>query len=62
VLILKGTNFERQLSEKSELYSDLSAKQFKEFKKNKDVLSKSEIDVLQKIAQIKRKEDPSWGV
>ena len=57
-----GVNFERQLSEEEELYSDLSAGQFKEFKKNKEVLTREEIDVLQKIAQIKRKEDPSWGV
>lgn len=59
---LPGTNFERQLSDENELYSDLSPGQFREFKKNKDLLSKDEVEVLQKIAQIKRKSEPTWGV
>jgi hypothetical protein len=40
----------------------MGAKQFSEFKKNKDLLSREEIEVLQKIAQIKRAKDPTWGV
>ncbi|MBM3247503.1 translation initiation factor IF-2, partial [Candidatus Pacearchaeota archaeon] len=59
---LPGVNFERQLAEKEFLYSYISAGQFREFKKNKDVLSKSEIDILQKIAQINRAREPTWGV
>ena len=59
---LTGTNFERQLKDKTFLYSDLSAGQFKEFKKNKELLSKEEIEVLQKISQIKRAKEPTWGV
>lgn len=59
---VSGVNFERQLKEKNFLYSDISGKMFKEFKDNKDLLSKDEIDVLQKIAQIKRAKDPTWGV
>ena len=59
---LPGTNYERQLANENYLYSGLSAGQFREFKKNKELLSKGEIEVLQKIAQIKRKEDSTWGV
>ena len=59
---VSGANFERQLKDKIYLYSDLSSRQFKEFKKNKELLSRDEIDVLQKISQIKRKAEPTWGV
>jgi translation initiation factor 5B len=59
---LPGVNFDRQLTDEKELYSDLSEGQFKKFKENKDLLSSEEVAVLQKIAQIKRKEKPTWGV
>jgi len=59
---LPGITFSRQLKETKELYSNLTSKQFKEFKKNKDLLTQSEIQTLQKIAQIKRKNNPTWGV
>jgi len=61
-LSLPGTNFERQLTETNYLYSDISEKQFKKFKDNKDLLSQSEIQTLQKIAEIKRKDKVTWGV
>ncbi len=57
-----GVNFERRMKSVNELYSNISGKQFKTFKKNKDLLSQSEIKALQEIAEIKRKEDASWGV
>jgi len=59
---LPGTNFERQLTETKNLYSDLSEKQFRHFKDNKDLLTQEEIQTLQKIADIKRKEKVTWGV
>ncbi len=59
---LPGINFERQLKETSELYSNLSEHQFREFKENKDILSREEIQTLQKIAEIKRKKKATWGV
>ncbi len=59
---LPGTNFERQLKEINNLYSDLSEKQFREFKENKDLLTTDEMQALQKIAEIKRKEKQTWGV
>ncbi len=59
---LPGITFDRQLQDTNELYSNLSANQFQEFKKNKELLTQDEVQILQKIAQIKRKENPTWGV
>jgi translation initiation factor 5B len=59
---LPGINFERQLTDTKNLYTDLSEKQFRHFKDNKDLLTQEEIQTLQKIAEIKRKEKVTWGV
>jgi translation initiation factor 5B len=59
---IPGVNFERRLASKKFLYSDLGESQFREFKKNKDLLSPSEIKILQEIAEIKRKEKSEWGM
>jgi len=59
---IPGVNFERQIKDLKFLYSDISEKQFKVFKKNKDLLSQNEIKVLQEIAEIKRKKKADWGV
>lgn len=59
---LPGITFDRQLKDTSYLYSNLSENQFREFKKNKNLLSSEEISVLQEIARIKRKQKPTWGV
>ena len=50
---LPGVNFERQLKEKEFLYSDISPNQFKNFKKNRELLSSKELSLLQEISQIK---------
>jgi len=60
-LSYSGTNFERQLADKKYLYSQLSESQFKSFKKNKDLLSESEIKAIMEIAEIKRKKKSDWG-
>ena len=59
---LPGVNFERQLNETNTLFTDMSDGQFRKFKDNKDLLTQGEIQVLQKISQIKRKTNPTWGV
>ncbi|MDP3027574.1 MAG: translation initiation factor IF-2 [Nanoarchaeota archaeon] len=59
---LPGVTFDRQLVEIKELYSDINEYQFRNFKENKDILTQDEIKALQEIAQIKRKEKPTWGV
>ncbi|MBT3405226.1 translation initiation factor IF-2 [archaeon] len=59
---LPGVNFERVLGDKKFLYSELGASQFKQFKKNKDLLNQDEVKVLQEIATIKRQKDDAWGL
>jgi translation initiation factor 5B len=60
---LPGINFERVLGKKTHLYTDISEKQFREFKKNKDLLTQGEIKTLQEIAEIKRSQSgkDDWG-
>ena len=57
-----GVNYERQLKDKKFLYSDISENQFRTFKKNKDLLSQREMQILQEIAEIKRQEKAEWGM
>jgi translation initiation factor 5B len=59
---MPGVNFERAMKDKNVLYSDLGESQFRNFKKNKDLLSGSEMKVLQEIAEIKRKVKADWGM
>ena len=58
---LPGVNFERQLADKKYLYSQISESQFKEFKKNRDLLTQSEMKALAEIAEMKRKKKSDWG-
>ncbi len=58
---MPGINFERRLGDKGFLYSDMAESQFRNFKKNKDLLSSSELRLLQEIAEIKRREKADWG-
>jgi translation initiation factor 5B len=59
---LPGITFDRQLKDKDYLYSDLGESQFRSFKDNKDLLTIEEMQALQKISQIKRKQNPNWGI
>ncbi len=58
-----GLNFERQLKDRQFLYSDIGERQFRAFKKNKDLLSSNEMKILGEIAEIKRKKkgNEEWG-
>ena len=58
---IPGLNFERGLKGREFLYSDISENQFKNFKKNKDLLSSSEMRILQEIAEIKKQKKSGWG-
>ena len=62
-IALPGTNFERVIKKLKHLYTDISEKQFREFKKNKDLLTQGEIKTLQEIAEIKRAKqgNDEWG-
>ncbi|MGY4884148.1 MAG: translation initiation factor IF-2 [Nanobdellota archaeon] len=59
---IPGINFERVMKNKNFLYSDLGESQFRNFKKNKDLLSGPEMKALQEISEIKRKEKADWGM
>lgn len=49
-----GVTFDRQLKDEKYLYSNLSEKQFKSFKKNKELLTENEKKILMEIAEIKK--------
>jgi len=51
---IPGINFERVLGGKIFLYSDITESQFKIFRKNKDLLSSKELQILQEIEQVKK--------
>src|SRR3989339_135330 len=58
---IPGINFERQLKDIDFLYTDIGESQFRNFKKNKDLLSENEKKILMEIADIKRKKRVDWG-
>src|SRR3989339_526575 len=58
---IPGINFERQLKDVDFLYTDIGESQFRNFKKNKDLLSENEKKILMEIADIKRKKRVDWG-
>ncbi|MEJ2268033.1 MAG: hypothetical protein P8X70_03085 [Nanoarchaeota archaeon] len=60
-LSMQGVNFDKQVKNKKFLYSNISEKQFRTFKKHKDLLNQNEIKILSEIADIKRKEKVDWG-
>jgi len=52
----------RQLKEGDIVYTAVNEEEFRAYKRLKDYLSVDEIEVLKEIAEIKRKENPMWGV
>lgn len=52
----------RQIFESDILYSDIPEEDFVKFKKLKKYLKADEIILLKEIAEIKRRENPVWGV
>jgi translation initiation factor 5B len=59
---MPGVNFERQLTTDEFLYTNLGESQFRKFKEHKNLLSSEEKSILQEIAQIKRRENVTWGI
>ena len=58
--VLKGINL--NVEEGDFLYTDIPENDFKKLKELKKHLSKMEIEVLKEVAEIKRKDNPVWGV
>jgi len=52
----------RQINEEDILYTDLKESDFRTLKKLKKYLNGDEIEILKEISEIKRKENPMWGV
>lgn len=52
----------RQIQEGDYLYTDIPENDFKKLKEFKKHLSKNELEVLKEIAEIKRRDNPVWGV
>jgi len=61
-MAMDGITVGRQIEEGDFLYTDISEDDFKKLKELKKHLSKMEVEVLKEIAEIKRKNDPVWGV
>jgi translation initiation factor 5B len=59
---MPGVNFSRQLEVGEFLYTNLAESQFRKFKEHKNLLSSEEKSILQEIAQIKRRENVTWGI
>ncbi len=52
----------RQINELDILYSDITEEEFVKYKKLKRFLNNDEIAILKEIAEIKRQENPVWGI
>ncbi|MGM5480715.1 MAG: translation initiation factor IF-2 [Nanobdellota archaeon] len=52
----------RQVFEGDIIYSDITAEEYRKFKEFKDLLSHEQKELLKEIAQIKRRENSTWGV
>lgn len=61
-MALEGVTVGRQIKEGDFLYTDIPEEDFKKLKELKKYLSKMELNVLKEIAEIKRQENPVWGV
>ena len=59
---MPGVNFERQLKVGISLYTNLSETEFRKFKEHKELLSGEEKTILQEIAVVKRRLNPTWGI
>jgi translation initiation factor 5B len=57
-----GITIGRQIGEEDILISDIPEEDFRKLKELKQYLSKEEIVLLKEIAEIKRKQNPVWGV
>lgn len=58
---IPGLSFDRHLKDVKFLFSQISEKQFKKFRDNKDLLTSNEISALQEIRQIKQNKNNEWG-
>ncbi len=61
-MAMDGVTVGRQIEEGDFLYTNIPEEDYKKLKELKKHLSKMELSVLKEIAEIKRKNNPVWGV
>ncbi|PIN73636.1 translation initiation factor IF-2 [Candidatus Woesearchaeota archaeon CG10_big_fil_rev_8_21_14_0_10_45_16] len=61
-MAMEGVTVGRQVNEGDFLYADIPEEHFKKLKELKKHLSKMELEVLKEVAEIKRRDNPVWGV
>ena len=59
---MEGVTVGRQINEGELMYSSIPENDFRKLKELKKYLTEEEKQVLKEISQIKRKENPVWGV
>ena len=59
---IEGLTIGRQIGEDEILISDISEEDFRKLKTLKEYLSEEEKELLKELAEIKRKEKPTWGI
>ncbi len=59
---MEGVTIGRQINEGDILYSSIPESDFRKLKELKKYLSEDEKQILKEIAQIKRKQNPMWGI
>jgi len=59
---LPHVTVDRQVKENDVLYSDIPEDDFRGLRELKNYLNSDEIEILKKIAEIKRKSNPMWGI
>lgn len=57
-----GITIGRNAEGGDELYTDISENEFRKLKAKKEFLSSDEVSILKEIAEIKRKENDTWGI
>jgi len=61
-LAMDGVTVGRQIKEGEILYTDIPEEDFRKLRELKKHLKKEEIDLMKEIAEIKRRQNPVWGV
>lgn len=61
-IAVEGVTVGRQIKEGDVLFIAVDERSFRKFKEKKEFLSQAELSCLKEIAEIKRKENPTWGL
>ncbi len=59
---IDGVTVGRQINENDELYCNLNQEEFRQYKDSQKYLTDKEIEILKEISNIKREQQPTWGI